>query len=155
MLSWWCGKSFPCQWKPGEKIAVNMSPMYCDIIGKKALCLIWSHFMICLSSKFNHFFFLWHCEANILVALIEGCGGGGGVGGDVVTSCWWIAVNGCLFKLLLINCFIFFKKNKSLIIHWSCNQVIFLLQQMQRGTLKSSHWDFLGRMLRYCQLKKT
>ena len=52
--------------------------------------------------------FLLHCEVNILVALIEGCGGSGGGGGDVVTSCWWIVGNGCLFKLLLINCFIFF-----------------------------------------------
>ena len=46
--------------------------------------------------------FLQQCEANILVALIEGCVGGGGVSGDVVTSCCWNVGNGCLFKLLLI-----------------------------------------------------
>ena len=55
--------------------------------------------------------FLLHCEANILVALIKGCVGGGGVRGDVVTSCCWIVGNGCLSKLLLIF-LTFLKKNR-------------------------------------------
>ena len=37
--------------------------------------------------------FLPHCEANMLVALIKGCVGGGGVSGDVVTSWCWIVGN--------------------------------------------------------------
>lgn len=42
----------------------------------------------------NFYRFLQHCESNVLVALIEGCAGAGGDGGDVGTSSHWIASDG-------------------------------------------------------------
>ena len=74
--------------------------------------------MICLYPTNLIISFLWQCEANILVALIEGCVGGGGVSGDVVTSCCWIVGNGCLFKLLLIF-LTFLKKIDNKVIDYS------------------------------------
>ena len=133
-----------------KNIAVNMSPMYVlwhDWQKSFVFNLIIFYDMFILQISSVSFY---GTEANILLALIEGCGWGWQLGccNKLLLDCWWWI---CIYRKLLLIIFLTFKKiDKLLIIHLLlCNQVIFLLQQMHRGALKYSQWDFLGRMVRY------